>query len=141
MYSSYFDRGASQPAFTCSKLTIEPLEHGVKYFSVNNKDIRTMPGVVLVLLLLTLNIFHTLFQCFYCKLWTRMQLLLLLDKIYSTQKQLFRCVLLKEYSENMQRIYWRTPMPKWDFSRISAWVFSWKFAAYFQNIFLTKQAN
>ena len=39
---------ASQPAFTCSKLTIETLEQGVI-------------GDVLVYLLLTLNIFHTLF--------------------------------------------------------------------------------
>ena len=39
----------SQPAFTCSKLTVETLEQGVKY------------DVVLVSLLLTLNIFHTLF--------------------------------------------------------------------------------
>ena len=39
----------SQPAFTCSKLTIETLEQGVA------------TGVVLVSLLLTLNIFHTLF--------------------------------------------------------------------------------
>ena len=29
-------------------------------FKVNNKDIRTMPGVVLVSLLLTLNLFHIL---------------------------------------------------------------------------------
>ena len=36
----------SQPAITCSKLTIQTLEQGVKY--------------VLVSLLLTLNIFHTL---------------------------------------------------------------------------------
>ena len=39
----------SQPAITCSKLTIETLEQGVKYTN----------GVVLVSLLLTLNIFHT----------------------------------------------------------------------------------
>ena len=38
---------SSQPAITCSKLTIETLEQGVKY--------------VLVSLVLTLNIFHTLF--------------------------------------------------------------------------------
>ena len=37
----------SQPAFTCSKLTIETLEYA--------------NGVVLVSLLLTLNILHTLF--------------------------------------------------------------------------------
>ena len=36
----------TQPAFTCSKLTIETLEHGVKYVQS---------------LLLTLNIFQTLF--------------------------------------------------------------------------------
>ena len=33
-------------------------------FKVNNKDTRTTPGVVLVSLLLTLNIFHTLFSAF-----------------------------------------------------------------------------
>ena len=36
-------------------------------FKVDNKD---ASGVILVSLLLTLNIFLTLFQCFYCKLWT-----------------------------------------------------------------------
>ena len=39
----------SQPAFICSKLTIETLEEGVKYVKVIDKD------------MLTLNIFHTLF--------------------------------------------------------------------------------
>ena len=52
----------NQPAFTCSKLTIKPLEQGVKYVQTT--------GAVLVSLLLTLNIFHTLFYCFYCSLWT-----------------------------------------------------------------------
>ena len=36
---------------------------------VNNKDKRHIGVVVLVSLLLTLNIFHFLFWCFYCKLW------------------------------------------------------------------------
>ena len=40
-----------QPAIICLKLSIETLEQGVKYAS----------GVVLVSLLLTLNIFYTLF--------------------------------------------------------------------------------
>ena len=40
-----------QPAITCSKLTIETLEQGLKYAI----------GVVLVSLLFTLNISHTLF--------------------------------------------------------------------------------
>ena len=39
-------------------------------YKVNNKETRTTPGVVLVSLLLTLNIFHILFQSFYCWLWT-----------------------------------------------------------------------
>ena len=47
----------SQLAFTCSKLAIETVEQGVKdMFKIN---IRTTPGVVLVSLMLTLNIFHT----------------------------------------------------------------------------------
>ena len=37
----------------------------INMFKVNNKDTRTS-GVVLVSLSLTLNIFHTLFYCFYC---------------------------------------------------------------------------
>ena len=44
----------------------------------------------------------------------------------------------------MQQIYRRTTMPKCDFNKVAlqlywnqtlAWVFSYKFAAYFQNIF------
>ena len=42
-----------QPAIICLKLTIEILEQGVKYVDAN--------GVVLVSLLLTLNVFYTLF--------------------------------------------------------------------------------
>ena len=34
-------------------------------FKVNNKDTRTTPGVILMSLLLTLNIFHFLLYCFY----------------------------------------------------------------------------
>ena len=40
------------------KLTIESLEQGLKYVEINNKDTN---GAVLVSLLLTLNIFYTLF--------------------------------------------------------------------------------
>ena len=46
-YNFFHSSTLSQPAITCSKLTI---------------------GVVLVSLLLTLNIFYTLFYYFYCKL-------------------------------------------------------------------------
>ena len=54
----------------------------------------------------------------------------------------FRGVAIKRCSENMQQIYSETPMPKSDFNKIilqlywnrtSAWVFSCKFPAYFQN--------
>ena len=59
------------------------------------------------------------------------------------QKQPCRGVLRKKCSENMQQINRRTPMSKCDFSKVallywnrtSAWVFSCKFAAYFQNTF------
>ena len=57
---------AAHPAFTCSKLSIETLEQGVKYmFKVNNKDssrsgifivnFEHISHLVLVFLLLTLN--------------------------------------------------------------------------------------
>ena len=59
------------------------------------------------------------------------------------QKQTSRGVLTKRCSENMWKIYWSTPTPKCDFTKVanrqlylnqtSAWVFSCKFAAYFQN--------
>ena len=60
------------------------------------------------------------------------------------QKQPSIGFLRKRCSENMQQIYSRTPMPKCDFNKVtqatllkshSAWVFSCKFAAYFQNNF------
>ena len=60
------------------------------------------------------------------------------------QKHPSKGVLRKRCSENMQQIFRRAPMPRWDFNKVakqlywnrtSAWVFSCKFAAYFQNIF------
>ena len=48
-----------QWALTCSKLTIETVEQGVKY--VQSQGVKHV-GVVLVSLLLTLNIFHTCFS-------------------------------------------------------------------------------
>ena len=36
---------------------------------------------------------------------------------WEEQKQLFKGVLRKMCSENMQQIYWRTPMPKCDFNK------------------------
>ena len=60
------------------------------------------------------------------------------------QKQPPRGVFKKRCSENMQQIYRRTPMRKRDFNKAalklywnlpSAWVFSCKIAAYFQNTF------
>ena len=60
-----------------------------------------------------------------------------------TQKQPIRGALSKNCSENMQQIYRRTPMTKFDSNKfqkcdsnhISSWVFSCKFGAYFQNTF------
>ena len=60
------------------------------------------------------------------------------------EKQPSRGVLSKRCSENMLQIYRKTPMPKCDFNKVakqlywnhtSAWVFSCKFAAYFQNTY------
>ena len=60
------------------------------------------------------------------------------------QKQPSRGVLRKRCSFNMHQIYRRTPMPKCDFNVVanqlywnhtSAWVFSCKLPAYFQNTF------
>ena len=63
------------------------------------------------------------------------------------QNQPSRGVLGKSYSENMQQIYRRTPMPNYYFNKAakqhywnctSAYVFSCKFAAYFQNTFFKR---
>ena len=59
-------------------------------------------------------------------------------------KQPSPVVLKERCSENMRQIYRKTPMPKCDFNQVAkqlyrnhtlAWVFSRKFAAYFQNTF------
>ena len=47
-------------------------------------------------------------------------------------------VLGKRYSENMQQIYKRTPIPKCDFNKVAAINFN-KFAAYSQNPFSQEQ--
>ena len=58
------------------------------------------------------------------------------------QKQLSTVVLGKRCPENMQQIYRRKPMRKYDFNKVakqlhwyrtSAWVFSCNFVSYFQN--------
>ena len=56
------------------------------------------------------------------------------ESLLMIQKQPPRGVLKKRYSENMQQIYRRIPMPKGD-GCTSACVFSCTFAAYFQNTF------
>ena len=61
-----------------------------------------------------------------------------------SEKHPSKGVLRKSYSENMQQIHRRTPMPKCDFKTVAlqlywkctlAWVLSCKFTAYFQNTF------
>ena len=58
------------------------------------------------------------------------------------QKKSSRSVFKKRCSENMQQMYRRTPLSKCNFNKVAfqlywnrtlAWVFSRKFAAYFQN--------
>ena len=39
--------------------------------------------------------------------------------LYNVQKQPLRGVLEKRCSENMQQIYWRTPIPKCDFNKVA----------------------
>ena len=54
----------TQPVFTRLKLAIETLEQGVKYIQskqVNNKDTRTTTWRRSGVLIIELNIFHTLF--------------------------------------------------------------------------------
>ena len=62
---------------------------------------------------------------------------------YMTEAAVQECS-YKRCSENMHQIYSRTRMPNCDFNKVtkqlywndtSAWVFSCKFAAYFQNTF------
>ena len=48
----------------------------------------------------------------YCKMWEKFIIK------YDMQKQPSRGILRKKYSENMQQIYRRTPMPKWDFIKV-----------------------
>ena len=64
-------------------------------------------------------------------------------RVLQLQKQPTRGALKKRFSENMQQIYRTTPMSKCDFNKVAlqlywnrtlAWVFSCKFAAYFQNM-------
>ena len=80
----------------------------------------------------------------YCTCFLGMFRTFLLKHLWKVQKQPFKGVLLKRCSENMQQIYRRTPMPKCDFNKVakelywnrtSAYVFSCKFAACFQNTF------
>ena len=55
---------------------------------------------------------------------------------HQNQKQTSRGAFKKRCSENIQQIYKRTPMPKCDFNKVTkVWVFSCKFAAYFQSDF------
>ena len=68
----------------------------------------------------------------------------ILISVLNCEKQQSRGVLRKKCSKNMQQIHSSTPMPKCDLNKVaeqlywnrtSAWVFSCKFAAYFQNNF------
>ena len=62
------DREATvQITFTCSKSTIESSQKVSIMFKVNNKKYQNdVYDVAPEFLLLTLNIFHNFFKCFYC---------------------------------------------------------------------------
>ena len=57
-----------------------------------------------------------MFGCF-----TLLNLLLLMIWLWNqnSQKQSFRGVLTKRCSENKQQVYRKTPMPKWDFNKVT----------------------
>ena len=77
----------SQQTITWSLSTIETLENGVKY--VQSQQERNQDDVnvkIMVSLLLTLNIFHTFFLRFYCKIRTGNCLLGLHYKIFSIKQ-------------------------------------------------------
>ena len=52
-----------------------------------------------------------------------MEIQVRIQKISYLQKQPFRGVFRKRYSENMQQIYRRTPMPKSDFNKVALHIF------------------
>ena len=63
----------SQPAFTCSKPTLKTAEAMCENFSKSRT--KTSKRHHDVVLLLSVNIIHTLFWCFYFRLWTNKWLL------------------------------------------------------------------
>ena len=67
------------------------------------------------------------------------QFLYILPTTGNKQKQPSRIVVRNRWTENKKQIYRRTPIRRCEFNKVlywnrtSAWVFSSKFAAYFQN--------
>ena len=57
----------------------------------------------------------------YAQAWKMKELVTV---IIDTQKQLFRSVLGKRCSENMQQIYRRAPIPKCDFNKVAKQLFN-----------------
>ena len=100
---------------------------------------------------LNLTIYPNPLQKIFPRIWKYNLVLLVNEKnllfsgiVNSSQKQPPRGVFKKRCSENMQQIYRRTPMPKYDFNKVakqlywnhtSAWLFSCKISPYFQNNF------
>ena len=94
----------------------------------------------------SVSIEFSVFRCFRTALyllWAHLQGYICLT-CFTLKKQSPRGVPRKNCSKYMQQNYRRTPMTKCDFNKVakqlswnrtSAWVFSYKFAAYFHNIF------
>ena len=65
-----FKSSTTQLTFTCSKSAIETLEKDLKYVKKKQKKHQNDVDVVLLVLLLTKNMFQNTFWCFYSLLWT-----------------------------------------------------------------------
>ena len=79
-----------------------------------------------------------------CRNWIQSIIEVTTLYFYKPDQQPSKSVFIKSCSENMQQIYCRTSIPKCDFNNVaeqrywnhaSPWLFSCKFAAYFQNTF------
>ena len=137
------------PMFLCSFANLSVC---CRMFSVIDGENSLLSNWIKLQLLLCVNHFKT---ASVMTNWLNWNLSIISEFIFSAdsiftfpslffQKQSPRGVLKKRYSENMQQIYRRTPMPKCDFNKVakqlywyrtSAWVFSCKFTTYFYNTF------
>ena len=122
--SSYPTEQLSQEKISYSKSTIKTLEKNIKCLYVSQKRYQNnVTVVVLVSLLLTLNILHTFFWCFYC--W-----LLLLPR--STYTVVILCSVFCKLFHECHFVSWFIFQGK---------SFDWKFFKWILNYFGGKELN